>query len=49
MDEIAATQRIEQEWVKRSAGKWTGSITDIREHGGSAAIPKAAARAATPG
>jgi hypothetical protein len=34
--EIAAMERIEQDWVTRSAGKWTGSITEIRVKGGSA-------------
>src|SRR5882724_354911 len=34
--EIAAMQRIEDEWVKRSHGQWTGSITEIRVNGGSA-------------
>jgi hypothetical protein len=29
-------QRIEHEWVKRSAGQWTGSITEIRVNCGSA-------------
>lgn len=26
--EIAAMERIEHEWVKRSVGQWTGSITE---------------------
>jgi hypothetical protein len=34
--EIATMEGIEREWVKRSAGEWTGSITEIRVNGGSA-------------
>jgi hypothetical protein len=34
--EIATMRQIEHEWAKRSAGKWTGSITEMRVKGGSA-------------
>jgi hypothetical protein len=34
--EIATMQQIEHEWVKQSAGEWSGSITDVRVNGGSA-------------
>jgi len=35
--EIATMAQIEHEWIQRSAGKLTGSITEIRVNGGSAA------------
>ena len=34
--EIADMQRIEHEWLKQSAGEWTGSITEIHVNEGSA-------------
>jgi hypothetical protein len=34
--EIGAMQQIEHDWLKRSAGEWIGSITEIRVKGGSA-------------
>jgi hypothetical protein len=35
--EIATMAQIEREWIERSAGKLTGSITEVRVNGGSAA------------